>query len=502
MSVFSRKPSASKPADVAQHLLDAVFDELRQADGSVSGTELKSVGFSLLHKLDKDFDRSLSREEFTGPLAEAINGGSSEVAARLTKEAVQLVVKVHARRAAARLSAERARLRDRGPAALSDAERERIAELKALAPERQRELARAAMRDVLRAAVGAAVDKGTEAATWADEEVRIPMPRRHKFDAIAASVAKVPVAGKAMKAKVDGVAESIANNIVDAATAICFDSRTKKTYVDALEAWVATVSDPWPLVDASSSAFSESLVANASGTVAETLRPVVATVLGAHSLTRAWQSSLATYDAAAKLVRQPGINLNLDEYVMEQIVGSLAILIAREERALRASGGGEGASDAVKRIFGAGQKEQPLLYLPLVLCAAGDPRRLVLAGDAAGGGMTTTGGLSVCARVAAPVALGTYNTVDLGLGHPSTDGGVGVAPRFALEDGKYLTTSLFGAKFFLDVKLGRTTKGTAIALVDEQAWSTYDIAEWTRNADGTLSPASDAKLCAGVTVLE
>ena len=94
------------------------------------------------------------------------------------------------------------------------------------------------------------------------------------------------------------------------------------------------------------------------------------------------------------------------------------------------------------------------------------------------------------------------NTVDLGLGHPSTDGGVGVAPRFALEDGKYLTTSLFGAKFFLDVKLGRTTKGTAIALVDEQAWSTYDIAEWTRNADGTLSPASDAKLCAGVTVLD
>lgn len=188
---------------------------------------------------------------------------------------------------------------------------------------------------------------------------------------------------------------------------------------------------------------------------------------------------------------------------MQQIVGSLSILITRHEAKLRAAPGPD-ASPAVVQVFGQGQATRRSLVLPLVLVPTNDPRRVVLKtppAAAVAAPLVTTGGLSIVTRNDQPICMGQYASLDLGLGYPS-ESGAGVAPNIHVDDGKFLVCTIFDNKYYLDNKLGRITKGTGVALVDSGTWEAYDISEWTCNNDGTLSPAFNANLCVGVSVLE
>ena len=88
--------------------------------------------------------------------------------------------------------------------------------------------------------------------------------------------------------------------------------------------------------------------------------------------------------AAGKLPGVDPMDFDLNTYVMEQILGTLGLLLRAKEAATRACPGDD-ATDAVKQIFGAGQPDPAELIMSLVLVPKGDPRQFVFGSEKADG---------------------------------------------------------------------------------------------------------------------
>ena len=268
--------------------------------------------------------------------------------------------------------------------ALSEEEKARIEALQALDPEKQKMLAFTAMKDTLSLAAKYACTEGSLKGTWERPEYMIPVPRQGDFDWLAEGVGKVPLVGKKLAEEILKVPASISASMIDAAVTISSDPSALAVFADVISR-LRPADDMVELCKAGGGAFADSLVRTASAELASLLLPVVAKTLEGHDITKAWQGAIATYNAAAgKLPGVDPMDFDLNTYVMEQILGTLGLLLRAKEAATRARPGDD-ATDAVKQIFGAGQPDPAELIMSLVLVPKGDPRQFVLGSEKADG---------------------------------------------------------------------------------------------------------------------
>ena len=116
---------------------------------------------------------------------------------------------------------------------LSELEKAKIAELKAMSPEAQQALAAAAMRDVLAASIQFAVAEGQKGATWAavseggaDNPFAVPVPYSGDFSAIAQLAGKVPMVGSTLAGAIMKPVSSVAASFADCAKTVCAQEAT------------------------------------------------------------------------------------------------------------------------------------------------------------------------------------------------------------------------------------------------------------------------------------
>ena len=391
------------------------------------------------------------------------------------------------------------------PEALSEDEVKRIEELKALDPEAQKQLAFTAMTDILRSSVDYAMAAGADAETWKTPRFRIPVPNEGTFHSLAESVAKVPLVGAGLAKEITKVVDSISESCVDAATTVAGDPRTKACYADVI-AGIVPAENMVQLCQERGGAFAEFLVKTADARLTTSLKPVVADVLKAHALTSSWQAGIDAYNGAAK--KLPGIDpmdFDLAGYVLDQCAATLGLLIREREAETRLRVPAD-ASDAVKKIFGDGQKDPEELIMSLVLVPKGDPRQFVVEGPAlpAKGApvpIKTTGGLSIVLKDAETTSANSMNYAFLGVGQP-TDAGVGAAPSFHV-DGKFLVAEACGKTLLLDFCYGRYHEGNAVVLAnstkgDKETYKPHRSTEWVLTKDQTIATCRNSDYCLGV----
>lgn len=394
------------------------------------------------------------------------------------------------------------------PADLSDEENARIAELQALDPEKQKMLAFQAMKDVLMLAVDHACAAGAARTCWEQPEFAIPVPRQGDFDWLAGGVAKIPMVGKSMSDAILKVPHDIGEQMILAAVAVSGAPDTKAVFANVIARLVATERTV-ELCATGGGAFADWLVATASAELSGLLLPVVAGVLKDHDLTKTWRDATATFNAAAaKLPGVDPLDFDLDAYVMEQVLGTLGMLLRAKEAATRAAPGAD-ASDAIRRIFGSGQRDPAELILSLVLVPRGDPRQFVLEGapPAKGAPAPLKGarGLSVVLKADEPTTSGGFSWLPLGVGQPSdAAAGANAAPKFYL-DGKFLVAEAAGAVRLVDFAYGRYHDGNMVILAnsvkgEKETFKKHRSTEWAVNADSTISTCRKPDFVLGVRV--
>ena len=378
-------------------------------------------------------------------------------------------------------------------------------------PESMRQLACAAMRDLLTLSTSFAVARGSEKATWALDEYKIPVPAQGSFDWVSEKVSKIPVVGKASAAKIESISQSIAASCSDAATAVCCDAATAQTYCEV----IAAIDDAQAvaLCERGGDALSAFLIASSLPRLTQQLRVVVDKILKTHAITSTWKSATDAYNAAAKTVGAQPLDFDISDYVLQQTLGTLNQLIRAKEAATRLSPGAD-ASEAIVQVFGAGQTQPSDLIMHLVLVKKGDPRQFVLDArgvaaladeTAAPAPLKTDKGLHLVATLAAPLVSNPWSFVEMGIGQPATHEWLGTAPAFSRKTGGFIAAEVFGAQNCLDVANGRLVVGSRLILIhntqnEQHTWRARSTKQWLVNDDGTISPARAKSLVLGVRV--
>lgn len=393
------------------------------------------------------------------------------------------------------------------PADLSDEEKARITELQALDPEKQKMLAFEAMKDMLTLSVDTACATGSQRSTWEKAEFAIPVPRQGDFDWIAEGIGKIPMVGKSMADAILSVPAKIGAKIIDAACVVSSHANTKAVFMNVISRFVAT-EEHIALCQTGGGAFTDFLINTSNKELSTLLGPVVAEVLKGHDLTKTWQSAIADYNkAASKLPGIEPLEFDLNEYVMEQILGTIGRLIRQKEAATRAAPGDE-ASVAIKKIWGSGQRDPADLICSLVLVPQGDPRQIVLAAPAlptkdAPAPIKTARGLSVVLKAPAATTSGGFNWIELGVGQP-VEGGLGASPNF-YADGKFIVAEAYGETRLIDFAYGRYHDGNAVILAnsvkgEKETFKKHRSTEWVVNKDSTISTCRKKDFVLGLRV--
>ena len=429
-------------------------------------------------------------------------------------------------------------------AELTDEERSKIAELKAMSPEAQQELAVAAMREVLAASVAFAVSEGTKENTWSAEanpSCAIPVPLSGDFEEVTKLVGKIPVVGSSLSSAIRKPIENIAASFADCARTVCANEATAAALIEVCNG--LTTDKAIQLGTLGGSAYAEYLVETAQIPMIAALSPVVSKVLESHPLTNAWTSCIQGYNAAVKKLPSSAteplgiseISLDLSEYVVEQTLATLGMIIASKEKKVR-GGEVEGMSDTVVKVFGGGQVAPEDLVKAVVLVKAGDPRALYFEGEPppevkteaelTGGAdgsaacpatqMITKGGSVLCIKWASSRSISKSSAwMQLGLtarGQETTEG-IGRPLEFT-RYGRFLASRIKpvlegeGAVKVLDVANWRIQDGALLGMcsgIDGKAktFKRRGGRDFIFNEDGSISPAKKAgKLVLGVRLVD
>jgi hypothetical protein len=394
--------------------------------------------------------------------------------------------------------------------ALTPEEQERIAALHAMDPELQKQLAFKAMTDVLAASVASALAAAAVLDTWTQPAYAIPVPNAGTFYWLAETVGKVPLVGSKLAGEITNVVDALAVSMKDAALTVARDARTKACY-DAIIANLQPAENMVELCAKPGGAFADALVKTADAALAKSMEPVVKAVMEKHTLTATWQTGIAAYNGAASKI--PGcepMDFDLDKYVLDQILATIGLLVRSNEAATRACVPAD-ASDAVKQVFGGGMRDPDELIMALVLVPKGDPRQFVVEAPKlptkdARGPIKTTGGLSIVLKDGETTCAGGMNYAFLGVGQPTDDDAVGVAPQFYL-DGKFLVAEACGKTLLLDFCYGRYHEGNRVVLAnstkgDKETFAKHRSTEWVLTKEQTLQTCRNSSYVLGIRLDE
>jgi hypothetical protein len=231
---------------------------------------------------------------------------------------------------------------------LTEEEKAKLAELKAMSPEAQQELAVNAMRDVLQASIEYSVTKGKLPETWEEESYKIPCPKVGEFQDVAEAVAKVPLVGKGLAAAVMAPVENVLKSFADCGKTV-FE---QPTLLEGLHSIVAEidVATAIELGERGGFAYSEYMIQQSRGKLSVALNTVVEEVLKTHAITTVWSGAIEAYNkAASKIPGMETFEFDLSDYVLAQIMASLGAMIFEKESSVRA-GHVEGMSASVVKV--------------------------------------------------------------------------------------------------------------------------------------------------------
>ncbi|KAH8069561.1 alpha/beta hydrolase [Aureococcus anophagefferens] len=364
--------------------------------------------------------------------------------------------------------------------ALTPEEQERIAALHAMDPELQKQLAFKAMTDVLATSVASALAAAAVLDTWTQPAYAIPVPNAGTFYWLAETVGKVPLVGSKLAGEITNVVDALAVSMKDAALTVARDARTKACY----DAIIADLQPAENMVE---------LCAKPGGAFADAL------------------TGIAAYNSAASKI--PGcepMDFDLDKYVLDQILATIGLLVRSNEAATRACVPAD-ASDAVKQVFGGGMRDPDELIMALVLVPKGEPRQFVVEAPKlptkdARGPIKTTGGLSIVLKDGETTCAGGMNYAFLGVGQPTDDDAVGVAPQFYL-DGKFLVAEACGKTLLLDFCYGRYHEGNRVVLAnstkgDKETFAKHRSTELVLTKEQTLQTCRNSSYVLGIRLDE
>ena len=410
---------------------------------------------------------------------------------------------------------------------LSEAERAKLSELKAMSPEAQQELAFNAMKDTLNAAVQHAITKGSTVETWTSDIYKIPCPKVGDFQDIAESVGKIPLVGKGLATAVMAPVDSVLASFADCGKSI-FESPALALGLTSIVNDIdgATAIN---LAQSGGFAYSEYMIVQSSEKLSTTMQSVVSEILKTHAITTVWATAITAYNAAASKI--PGIEeltFDLSDYVVSQSFATLGSLIFEKESSIR-GGNVENCSDSIKKIYGSSQPSVEEQIKPVVLVKKGDPRAIcfqeplptvvdsktALDPTTKGVQLISKGGLILVQKWSKSQQIGTESFWNqIGIGQPgqiSEDGTTGRPMEFIKYE-NFLVSRLTGEGrdnnvYAMDLANARYFEGNGIGLMSSSDMNPKRVLrskggrDWKFNADGTISPNKSGWNSAGDYVL-
>jgi len=222
-----------------------------------------------------------------------------------------------------------------------------------LDPEKKKELAFAALKDVLVYSTEAAFAYAAKKEVWEEEANRIPVPCEGDLQYVIELVKKVPMVGKTLAKPLEDLAVKLDAAFLDAAVTVCSDPAAKGVIHKAVASLEPT-DEMIALCQEPSGAFTKYLVKTTSAAVVAEMKPVVEKVMAGHDVTKHWQSCIKAYNSAAKkLPKAAGVEemeFDLEQYALNQMLATVEILIAKVEGYVRATPPPD-ASEAIKKVL-------------------------------------------------------------------------------------------------------------------------------------------------------
>lgn len=439
-------------------------------------------------------------------------------------------------------------------AELSDAERAKIAELKAMSPEAQQALAVSAMRDVLAEAIVFAVGEGQKESTWAQaiptNALAVPVPHSGDFSSIAQLAGKIPMVGSTLAGAIMKPVDDVAAAFADCARSVCAHPGTASALLAVAAGLTSEKAIALGTGAGSGSPYMESpygefLIEMAQLPMLAALAPVAAEVLQTHALTSAWGACIQGFNGAVAKIPQQAtqglgiseIQLDLAGYVVEQTLATIAMLVSDKEASIR-GGAVEGMSESIVKVFGGrGTQVAPEdLVKAVVLVNAGDPRALYFAdplppkvaveADLLGVGlggtpvptsqMITKGGTVLCAKWASSRSISNNASwLQLGLTARGQETAEGIGrPLEFTRCGCFLAATLpviiegEGAVKVMDIANGRIHEGALLGMCSSingksSTFKKRGGRDFVFNEDGSVSPAKyKGKLVLGCRLVD
>lgn len=191
----------------------------------------------------------------------------------------------------------------------------------------------------LKEALTNGVSKGSDLVSqvngyFGNAEIKIPFPPEVKQ--VETKLRQI-----GMGSEVDKFIESLNRGAEDAA------KEAKPIFVSAIKQM--TIQDAWDILKGEDDAATKYLSRTTSPLLTEKFKPVIQNSLNKVNATKYYSDLVNTYN---KIPLVKKVNPNLDDYATEKAIQGLFVMIAKEEKNIRANPGAR-TSELLKKVFGA-----------------------------------------------------------------------------------------------------------------------------------------------------
>lgn len=228
---------------------------------------------------------------------------------------------------------------------------------KPLTQEEKNAIATQALKDAMGWALDQSIIFTSTVAAWRqDEELKIKVPIQDKIDSLCEKVGKVMLVGSSLAEALRKSTDPFEEAFADAAQVVAAAAKTRDSFTSVIDG--ISVQDAIALCRAGGvHACVDYVKGNGEDRVKVLLTPIVEEIMKDHTLTNIWGGFIEKFNAAAdKVSAVDPIEFNLNEYVMEQAIRGIFIVMMRKEEEIRKAPG-QAVSAAVRQVFGSDPSE-------------------------------------------------------------------------------------------------------------------------------------------------
>eukprot|EP01064_Diplonema_japonicum_P005931 TRINITY_DN13914_c6_g1_i2.p1 TRINITY_DN13914_c6_g1~~TRINITY_DN13914_c6_g1_i2.p1 ORF type:complete len:249 (+),score=94.95 TRINITY_DN13914_c6_g1_i2:75-821(+) len=207
------------------------------------------------------------------------------------------------------------------------------------------------LKDALKWALEESVKLAKVMDTWKEDGIKIQMPCMDKVNALKEKVGGIPVVGGGAQKAIDEALSPFENLFAEAGVAVCGDARTTSAIAGIVNN-LSVDNAVYLCREGGVTACVDYLRDFAKALLKEALTPIVKDIMNGHALTKAWKTLVDAINKAASLTKMDQLDFDLDEYVYEQAMNSLMVLMMKKEKEIR-DAPAQAVSWAVQQCFGA-----------------------------------------------------------------------------------------------------------------------------------------------------